>query len=140
MQLSSAHARSYFASLLCVVALLFTTACNGDKGKVESTNMLYGSGSKTWETDKQTDAAGDKVAMSDATKDAQFTFSSGMTFTAMEGGQSMNGAYTFDQAAKKLTLTPQGSTTAMDFNIETLTDDHLTLVGTTGSKMMLKAK
>ena len=128
---------SYSFALLFMLLL---AACGGDKGKVEGTNMLYGSGSKTWETDKQTDAAGDKVAMSDATKDAQFTFSSGMTFTAMEGGQSMNGAYTFDQAAKKLTLTPQGSTAAMDYTIETLTDDHLTLVGTSGAKMMLKAK
>ena len=119
---------------------LLLGACNGDKGKVEGTNMLYGAGSKTWETDKQTDAAGDKVAMSDAAKDAQFTFSSGMTFTATEAGQNLTGTYTFDQAAKKLTLTPQGSPTAMDFSIETLTDDHLTLVGTTGSKMMLKAK
>lgn len=133
-----------FARLLPYSFVLFfallLSACNGDTGKVEGTNMLYGSGSKTWETDKQTDAAGDKVAMSDATKDAQFTFSSGMTFTATESGQNMTGTYTFDQAGKKLTLTPQSSPTAMDFTIETLTDDHLTLVGTTGSKMMLKAK
>ncbi len=128
---------SYFSVFLFALLL---ASCGGDKGKVEGTNMLYGAGSKTWETDKQTDAAGDKVAMSDATKDAVFTFSSGMTFTATEAGQAMNGTYTFDQAAKKLTITPQGSTTAMDYSIETLTDDHLTLVGTTGSKMMLKAK
>ncbi|MGI4833111.1 MAG: hypothetical protein ACRYFK_06570 [Janthinobacterium lividum] len=132
--------RPYLATLLCAFALLFTAACGSDKGKVEGTNMLYGSGSKTWVTDKQTDAAGDKVAISDATKDAQFTFSSGMTFTATEGGQNMNGAFAFDQAAKKLTLTPQGSPTAMDYTIETLTDDKLTLVGTSGAKMMLKAK
>lgn len=140
MTLLQVQFRPYFATLLCVVALLFTASCNGDKGKVEGTNMLYGAGSKTWETDKQTDAAGDKVAMSDATKDAQFTFSSGMTYTAMEGGQSMNGTYTFDQGAKKLTLTPQGATAASDFTIETLTDDHLTLVGTSGAKMMFKKK
>lgn len=140
MTLSQVQFRPYFTMLLCVVALLFTASCNGDKGKVETTNMLYGAGSKTWETDKQTDATGDKVAMSDATKDAQFTFSSAMTYTAMEGGQSQTGAFTFDQGAKKLTLTPQGSTTAADFTIETLTADHLTLVGTSGSKMMLKAK
>ncbi|MGI4874825.1 MAG: hypothetical protein ACRYFX_27030 [Janthinobacterium lividum] len=123
------------------MGLLFMASCgNGDKGKVEGTNMLYGAGSKSWVTDKQTDAAGDKVAMSDAAKDAEFTFASGMTFTAMEGGKSMTGSYTFDQAGKKLTITPQGSPMAMDYTIETLTDDHLTLVGTSGAKMMLKAK
>ncbi|RZJ86307.1 MAG: hypothetical protein EOO60_13615, partial [Hymenobacter sp.] len=70
MSFSPVSFRSYFAPLLSVVALLFiVSSCGGDKGKVEGANTPYGSGSKTWVTDKQTDAAGDKVAMSDATKE-----------------------------------------------------------------------
>ncbi len=136
MNLSHVSFRSYFTSLLSVVALLFfVSSCGSDKGKVESVNMLYGSSSKAWVTDKQTDAAGDKVKQDDASKDMEISFSSNNTYAG-----SQSGKYTFDQAGKTITLTPEGSTTSNTFNVETLTDSKLTLVGTTGAKLMLKAK
>ena len=133
--------RSYFASLFSLVALLFVvSSCGGsDKGKVESATTLYGSGSKTWVTDKQTDATGDKVKLDDAAKEAEFTFTA-TNFTASEGGQSQTGTYTFDQAGKTLTLTPQGGSTANTFKVEKLTDDKLSLSGTSGAMYVLKAK
>jgi hypothetical protein len=140
MNLSPVSFRSYFASMLSAVALLFVvSSCGGDKGKVEGATTLYGSGSKTWVTDKQTDASGDKMKLDDAAKDAEFTFTA-TNFTASEGGQSQSGTYTFDQAGKTITLTPQGGSTANTFKVEKLTDDKLSLSGTSGAMYVLKAK
>jgi hypothetical protein len=136
MNLSPVSFRSYFASLLSVVALLFiVSSCGSDKGKVEGVNMLYGTSSKVWVTDKQTDAAGDKVKQDDAAKDMELSFASNGTYSGTQSGK-----YVFDQAAKTVTMTPEGSSTSNTFNVETLTDDKLTLVGTSGAKLMLKAK
>jgi hypothetical protein len=136
MNFSPVSFRSYFASLLSVVALLFiVSSCGNDKGKVEGVNMLYGTSSKVWVTDKQTDAAGDKVKQDDAAQDQEISFASNGTFSGTQSGK-----YVFDQAAKTITMTPDGSGTSNTFNIETLTEDKLTLVGTSGAKLMLKAK
>jgi hypothetical protein len=136
MNFSPVSFRSYFASLLNVVALLFiVSSCGNDKGKVEGVNMLYGTSSKVWVTDKQTDAAGDKVKQDDAAQDQEISFASNGTFSGTQSGK-----YVFDQAAKTITMTPDGSATSSTFNIETLTEDKLTLVGTSGAKLMLKAK
>ncbi|RZK30529.1 MAG: hypothetical protein EOO63_06525, partial [Hymenobacter sp.] len=62
MNFSHVSFRSYFASMLSALVFLFVvSSCGSDKGKVEGVNMLYGTSSKAWVTDKQTDAAGDKV-------------------------------------------------------------------------------
>lgn len=134
--LSHVSFRSYFASLLSVVALLFiVSSCGNDKGKVEGVNMLYGSSSKAWVTDKQTDAAGDKMKQSDADENMEISFASNGTYAGTQSGK-----YVFDQAAKTITMTPDGSATSNTFNVETLTDSKLTLVGTSGAKLMLKSK
>jgi hypothetical protein len=138
MNLSPVSFRSYFASLLSAVALLFVVAsCGSDKGKVEGVNMLYGTSSKVWVTDKQTDAAGDKVKQDDAAKDQEISFASNGSYSGTQSGK-----YVFDQAAKTITMTPEGSTTSNTFNIETLTDDKLTLVSPSSpdAKLVLKAK
>ena len=136
MNFSPVSFRSYFASLLSVVALLFiVSSCGNDKGKVEGVNMLYGSSSKAWVTDKQTDATGDKVKQDDAAQDQEISFASNGSYSGTQSGK-----YVFDQAAKTITMTPDGSATSSTFNIETLTDSKLTLVGTSGAKLMLKSK
>jgi hypothetical protein len=130
--------RAYFTSLFSVVALLIAvSSCGSDKGKVEGVNMLYGSSSKVWVTDKQTDGAGDKVKQDDAAKEQEISFASNGTYSGTQSGK-----YVFDQTAKTITMTPEGSPTSSTFNIETLTDDKLTLVNPNSpeSKLMLKAK
>jgi len=128
--------RSYFASLLSVAVLFFlVAACGNDKGKVESVSMLYGTSSKVWVTDKETNAAGDKVKQTAATEDMEMSFASNGTYAG-----SQSGKYVFDQAAKTITLTPDGGTTSSTFQVETLTDSKLTLVGQSGAKMQLKKK
>ncbi|GAB3635588.1 hypothetical protein GCM10027422_11780 [Hymenobacter arcticus] len=136
MNFSPVSFRSYFASMLSVLAFLFVvSSCGSDKGKVEGVNMLYGTSSKTWVTDKQTDATGDKVKQSDADENMEISFTSGGTYAG-----SQSGKYVFDQAGKTITMTPEGSTSSNTFNVETLTDNKLTLVGTSGAKLMLKSK
>jgi hypothetical protein len=91
--------RSYFTSLLSVVALLIAvSSCGSDKGKVEGVNMLYGSSSKVWVTDKQTDAAGDKVKQDAAAQDQEISFASNGTYSGTQSGK-----YVFDQTAKTIT-------------------------------------
>jgi hypothetical protein len=128
--------RSYFTSLLSVVALLIAvSSCGSDKGNVEGVSKLYGTSSKVWVTDKQTDAAGDKVKQDDAAQDMEISFASNGTYSGTQSGK-----YVFDQTAKTITLTPEGSTTSNTFNVAKLDDDKLTLMGTSGAMLVLKAK
>ena len=120
--------------------LLVTAACGNDKGKVEGVNMLYGTSSKVWKTAKETDAAGDKVKQTDAQEDETLHVFANNTYSMTGTSGAVNGKFSFDQGAKTLTLTPDGSTTSNTFNVETLTDKKLTLVATSGAKLMLEAE
>lgn len=133
--------RPYLASLLCVFALVFVAAaCGTDKGKVDGVNMLYGTNGKVWKTSKETDTAGDKVKQTDAQKDESLHMFSNNTYTMTGAAGAVQGKFTFDQGAKTLTLTPDAGGTSNTFNVETLTDNKLTLVGTTGAKLMLETE
>jgi len=132
--------RPYLATLLCAFALLFTAASCSDKGKVEGANMLYGTNGKVWKTAKETNAAGDKVKQTDAQQDETLHIFSNNTYSMTGASGATSGKFAFDQGAKTLTLTPDGGTTANTFNVETLTDSKLTLVGTSGAKLMLEAE
>ena len=141
MTSSSLSLRPYLASLLCAFVLLFMAAsCGSDKGKVESVNMLYGTNGKVWKTAKETNAAGDKVKQTDEQKDESLHVFSNNTYTMTGASGAVQGKFTFDQSAKTLTLTPDAGGTANTFNVETLTDKKLTLVGTSGAKLMLEAE
>ena len=131
--------RPYLASLLCVFALLFMASCGNDKGKVEGVNMLYGTNGKVWKTAKETDAAGDKVKQSDEQKEESLHVFSNNTYTMTGAAGAVQGKFAFDQTAKTLTLTPDAGGTSNTFTVETLTDKKLTLVGTSGAKLMLEA-
>jgi hypothetical protein len=141
MVTSSFSLRSYAASLLCAFVLLFAAAsCGSDKGKVEGVNMLYGTSGKVWKTAKETTAAGDKVKQTDAQEQETLHMFSNNTYTMTGTAGAVQGKFAFDQSAKTLTMTPDAGGTANTFNIETLTDDKLTLVGTSGAKLVLEAE
>jgi hypothetical protein len=121
--------------------LLFAAAsCGSDKGKVEGVNMLYGTSGKVWKTAKETTAAGDKVKQTDAQEQETLHMFSNNTYTMTGTAGAVQGKFAFDQSAKTLTMTPDAGGTANTFNIETLTDDKLTLVGTSGAKLVLEAE
>jgi len=129
----------YVASLLLLLSL-FATACGNDKGKVEGVNMLYGTDSKVWKTAKETSTTGDKVKQTDAQEDQELRIFANGTYVMTGGTGAVNGKYTFDQAGKSITMTPDGSTTSNSFAVETLTDDKLTLKAPSGATLMLKTK
>ena len=128
----------FLASLFLLVSL-FTFACS-QKDKVGETNMLYGTESKVWKTDKETTATGDKVAQTDADEDTELRFYANGNFNMTSPQQSMQGKYTFDQPGKKVTLTPDGGTTSMSFDVVNLTDDKITLRGVNGEEMKLESE
>ncbi|OGX92048.1 hypothetical protein [Hymenobacter coccineus] len=137
MKNSQLVARSFLASFALLLSL-FVVACGNDKGKVEAVNMLYGTDSKVWKTAKETDATGDKVKQTDVQKQEELRIFSNGNYTMTSAAESVSGKYTFDQAAKTIMMTPTGATAGNQFTVETLTDDKLTLVGTSGAKLMLE--
>ena len=129
----------YVASVLLLLSL-FATACGNDKGKVEGVNMLYGTDSKVWKTHKETDTTGDKVKQTDAQKQEELRIFANGTYVMTGATGAVNGKYTFDQAGKTVTMTPDGSATSNTFAVETLTDDKLTLKSADGAALMLEAE
>jgi hypothetical protein len=140
MNTPSLTLRPYLATLLCAFILLFTAASCSDKGKVEGANMLYGTNGKVWKTAKETNASGDKVKQTDEQKEESLHVFSNNTYTMTGAGGAVQGKFAFDQTAKTLTLTPDAGGTSNTFNVETLTDDKLTLVGSSGAKLTLEAE
>ncbi len=118
---------------------LFTVACGSDKGKVEGVNMLYGTDSKVWKTAKELDSTGDKVKQTSAQKQEELRIFANGTYNMTGATGAISGKYTFDQAGKTITMTPDGSATSNTFTVETLTDDKLTLKSADGAALMLEA-
>ena len=139
MKAQSIFSLRYVASLLLLLSL-FATACGNDKGKVEGVNMLYGTDSKVWKTHKETDTAGDKVKQTDAQEDQELRIFANGTYSMTGATGAVNGKYTFDQAGKSISMTPDGSTTSNSFAVETLTDNKLTLKAPSGATLMLETK
>ena len=139
MKTQSLYSLRYVASLLMLLSL-FVTACGSDKGKVEGVNMLYGADSKVWKTAKETDTTGDKVKQTDAQKQEELRIFANGTYNMTGATGAISGKYTFDQAGKSITMTPDGATTSNTFAVETLTDDKLTLKSADGAALMLKAE
>lgn len=137
MKNSQLVARSFLAGFALLLAL-FVVACGNDKGKVEAVNMLYGTDSKVWKTAKETSSDGNKVKQSSEEKQQELRVFANGNYTMTSPAESISGKYTFDQAGKTLTMTPQGAAAGNQFTVETLTDDKLTLVGTSGAKLMLE--
>lgn len=140
MKTQSLFSLRYVASLLLLLSL-FVTACGGnDKGKVEGVNMLYGTDSKVWKTAKETNAGGEKVEQTDAQEQQELRIFANGTYNMTGGSGAVSGKYTFDQAGKTITMTPDGGTTSNTFAVETLTDDKLTLKSPAGASLMLEAE
>ena len=139
MKNSQLVARSFLASFALLLSL-FVVACGNDKGKVEAVNMLYGTDSKMWKTAKETSAAGDKVKQTDTQKQEELRIFANGTYNMTGTAGAISGKYTFDQAGKTVTMTPDGSATSNTFAVETLTDDKLTLKSADGAALMLEAE
>lgn len=109
------------------------------QSKVKGVNMLYGTGSKVWTTDRETDASGKEVPLTDTQKQDKVSFFANGTMNMTGVNGAVSGKYTLDQASKTITMIFDGTTTNT-FAIETLSDKKLTLKSPDGSAMMLKAE
>lgn len=123
------------ATLVLFVSLL--SACS-QEGKVGEAASLYGTQSKKWVLDKETNAGGDKVDQAD--DDQSFTFYQNGTYTMATSAMSQTGKYRFDQAGKAITMTSEDTGMESKFAVTTLTDDHLTLTAPDGSAIKLKSE
>lgn len=120
-------------------ALIFSVGCN-KKNEAGGTANLYGTDSKKWTTDKERNAGGDKVKQTTEDKNTILQFFSNGNFSMNSNLQTMSGTYRYDQAAKSLMLTPNGSQTSMSFEVTRLDDDNLDLKAPDGSTMELEAE
>ncbi|TGE21797.1 hypothetical protein E5K00_16150 [Hymenobacter aquaticus] len=123
---------------LLTLVVLFLASCGSKEGKVEGVNMLYGTESKVWKTDKELSVGGDKVKQTDAQEDERITFFANGQYNMTSPAGAVNGKYTFDQPNKKIMLTPDGATTSNSFDVVTLTDDKLTLKSPEGAELRLE--
>jgi hypothetical protein len=122
-----------------LLAFVFAVGCN-KKNEAGSTSNLYGSDSKRWTTDKERNSGGDKVKQTGEDKNTVLQFFSNGNFSMNSNLQTMSGTYRYDQAAKSLMLTPNGSQTSMSFEVTRLDDKNLDLKAPDGSAMELEAE
>src|SRR5690606_15843757 len=106
-----------FAMLLTILMV----SCGG-KDEAGSESMLSGASSKTWKTNKELNAAGDKEKLTDAEKQQNLQFYADGRF-AMGGASTLQtGTWTYDQAAKKLSLQFEGQDVQETFDVVKLDD------------------
>ncbi|MCJ8166952.1 hypothetical protein MKJ04_19075 [Pontibacter sp. E15-1] len=129
-------------TLHAVLVLLFvvTLASCGGEDKVGTENMISGPTSKTWVADKELNAAGDKEKLSSAEKDQTMQFYADGRFAMGGGGSLQTGTWTFDQAAKRISLQMEGSDMTESFEVTKLTEDKIHLKAPDGSVMQLETK
>jgi len=120
-------------------ALIFAVGCN-KKNEAGVTDNLYVKDSKRWTTEKEKNAGGDKVKQTEEDKNTVLQFFSNGNFSMNSNLQTMSGTYRYDQAARSLMLTPNGSQTSMSFEVTKLDENDLNLKAPDGSIMELEAE
>ncbi|WP_347157238.1 lipocalin family protein [Pontibacter chitinilyticus] len=125
---------------LCAMLLAVVLVSCGGKDEVGSQSLISGADNKTWKTDRQEDATGDKQKLSDAEKQQNIQFYADGRF-AMGGGSSLQtGTWSFDEAAKRLSLQFENENVTQNFDVQKLTDDEMRLKAADGSLMTLESE
>jgi len=129
---------SFMKTALAMLLAVVLVSCGGDKAGNES--MLSGTSSKTWKAKKELNAEGDKEKLTDAEKDQNLQFYADGRF-AMGGASTLQtGTWTYDQAAKKLTLQFEDQNVSENFDVLKLSDDELRLKAADGSEMVMEVE
>ncbi|GAB3826689.1 lipocalin family protein [Pontibacter rugosus] len=125
--------------LYTLLLSFFLLSCGGGE-EVGSENLISGPDNKTWVADEEINAAGDEQ---DLTKDEQaqtMQFYADGRF-AMSGGSTLQtGTWSFDQAAKRLSLQFENQDVTQNFEVLKLSDDELNLRGSDGTVLELDVK
>src|SRR5690606_36970476 len=124
--------------VLAALLLVVLVSCSG-KEEVGSTSLITGASSKTWKIEKAVDATGDKEKLTDHEENEALQFFADCRFSTTGGAALQTGTWTFDQAAKTLSLQFEGATTQEVFNVVKLTEDEMRLKAADGSEMVLSA-
>ena len=125
--------------LLTMMFAVVLVSCGGED-KVGTESLISGASSKTWEINKELNAAGDKEKLSKSEKQETMQFYSDGRFALSGGGTLQTGTWSFDQAAKKLTLQFEGQDVTENFDVAKLEDDKMELRAADGSVMELETK
>ncbi|MGV3638949.1 MAG: lipocalin family protein [Adhaeribacter sp.] len=136
MKIKSIH---HAFTLICLTLLLLASSCK-EKTSVGSSSDISGNESKTWKTDKETTATGDKDKLSSEEKKQEIQFFANGSFSMRSPSQNSSGKWTYDTMARTLTLQFVGSDNTETFQVTNLTKDKMTLVAADNSKMELEAE
>ncbi|MCC9137079.1 lipocalin family protein [Pontibacter silvestris] len=129
------HSWSTLTAILLAIVLI---SC-GDSNEVGSESMLTGPSNKTWRAEKETNAVGNKEKLTDAEKQETMQFYADGRFALGGGGTLQTGTWSFDQAARRLTLQLEDQDVTLNFEVLKLTNDEMRLKAADGSEMLLQA-
>lgn len=125
-------------TFLCLTMLLLASGCK-EKTSVGSASDISGNESKTWITEKETTASGDKDKLSSEEKKQEIQFFANGSFSMRSPSQNSSGKWTYDTMARTLTLQFVGSDNTETFQVTNLTKNKMTLVAADNSTMELEA-
>ena len=124
--------------MLFSLMLALAIGCK-EKNTVGNASMLSGADSKTWKTEKETTAAGEKDKVTSEEKKQIIQFFANGSFSMRSPTQNASGKWTYDAMARSLSLQFVGSDKTENFQVTNLSDDELTLQAPDGSQMVLEA-
>ena len=127
-----------FLTLVSFTLLLGAASCQ-QKDTVGNASMLTGADSKTWKTEAETTASGEKDKITSDEKKQEIQFFANGSFSMRSPTQNASGKWTYDAMAKNLSLQFVGSDLTENFQVLSLTNDDLKLQAKDGSMMELEA-
>ncbi len=124
---------------MAVLLTIAFTSC-GNKEEIGSESMISGADSKTWVADIEENAAGEEQALTDAEQAQTMQFYADGRFALGGGGTLQTGTWSFDEAAKRLSLQFEDQEVTENFEVVKLDDDELDLRADDGTLMELELK
>ncbi|MFD3001117.1 hypothetical protein ACFS7Z_12130 [Pontibacter toksunensis] len=132
--------KSTWNMLLAMLFVVVLVSCGGED-TVGTENMISGPNNKTWVADEEMNSAGQEVEQVDKSQRGGMQFYADGRFALGESGMLRTGTWSFDQAAKRLTLQFEDENVTQNFEVTKLTEDEMNLkVPDGGAEMKLKVK
>jgi hypothetical protein len=119
---------------------IFIMLSSCEKKGEDARKEFYGDGTKTWRVVKARNADGKKEELSDAEKRDVLRFNSDGSFSANAVEGNAEGTWTYDPAAKLLTLQFAGASVTESHSVVDISDDKIRLKAGDGSEMTLESE
>lgn len=118
--------------------LIITASCGGNNDKdMAPEEMIAGTSSKIWKAEREYDASGDKVDMTDEEADETMRFYADGNFSIQAASEMASGTWSYDGATNSLSMVFDGEDVSENFSVTQLSTDEITLVAGDGSKLVL---